>query len=465
MLADLYLNSIPFIVVVVTIIGVYYIFTKPIYAFYIIIFTLPLRNFYIFFGTSFEIWKLLSFAFLVIKFPSLLKKILSILKKHMYIKVLSLLVLYIALSTIINNLFLINSDFSHIKGGFLKNEGRIISQAVFFILTVNLLIIPFIVIKKRKEFINCLLALFYSSVFLSFLGFLQFFIVRFSGINPFPIKGSNGISHSGYIANKIFRINSVAGEPKHMAIAMVIGITIILLCRIYKIKLFRYSLPLFLLLMFNLFYTFSTTGYVLLIVSLFTIYIIEGMLNFKIILISCFGLLLLIFTASNISGLEKDTFNKQIDRANFEIQDESIKNYFIDNPLHAITGTGLGNIHHYSMKYIPDSFPLFKDTPYKANSGLIYVISDYGLIGGLILVLLFYKILRKNIKILKSYRGGIRSQLILVANLSFVIVSMFIFRYNELFFLFFGIMLHLNIILENEMKHRLQQIELVKNIY
>ena len=67
MISDIYINSIPFFVVLITLIGVYYIFTKPIVALFIIIFTFPFKNFYIFIGTSFEIWKLLSLVFLFFK--------------------------------------------------------------------------------------------------------------------------------------------------------------------------------------------------------------------------------------------------------------------------------------------------------------------------------------------------------------------------------------------------------------
>ena len=69
MIGELYINLIPFVVVIISIIGVYYIFTKPIYALYIIIFTFPFKNFYIFYGTSFEIWKILSLVFIIFKYP------------------------------------------------------------------------------------------------------------------------------------------------------------------------------------------------------------------------------------------------------------------------------------------------------------------------------------------------------------------------------------------------------------
>jgi hypothetical protein len=447
MFADLYIKAIPFLVILITTIGVYYIITKPIYALYIIIFTFPFKNFYIYIGTSFEIWKLLSLAFLLFKLPIWLFNTNSKFLGNKYFKVLNVFVLYVIVLTVVSNLFLVNEKLN-LTGGFLKNEGRLISQLIFFGLTINLMIIPFFVIKTLKDLINCLKALFYSVILLSFFGILQFFIFHYSGFNPFPIQGSDGVNHTAYLSDTIFRINSLAGEPKHMAIAMVIGISIILLNRIHKIKITKYELPLLFIFIFNLFYTFSTTGYVLLGVSLFIIYLIKGIHNFRNIIIGSIGLLIVIWGISNTSKAEKIAFNNQLDRMNFEIQDESIKTYFTEeNPLHFITGTGLGNIHYYTAKYIPSDFPLFKDTPYKANSGILYMLSDFGLIGILIIYSIFFQLLRRNKKKIKKHKLIPTRELIVLTDLSFVFGCLFLFRYYELFYLLMGIMIQLNVIL------------------
>lgn len=452
MFGDLYISSIPYIVLLITIIGVYFVFTKPIYALYIIIFTFPLKNFYIFIGTSFEIWKLLSLAFLIFKFPVWVFKQQSSFANNKFFKILGLFILYVAIISIVNSIFLAtDSNTSDISGGFFKNEGRLISQFILFLITLNLMIIPFFVVKTFNEMIKCLKILLGSIIILAIFGFLQFFIVRITGNNPFPIQGSDGISHTGYIMDSVFRINSLAGEPKHMAIAMVIGIVIIVFSRMNRIKISRLDIPLLFLFIFNLFFTYSTTGYVLLLLSLFIVALIYGIFNYKTIVFGGLTLLFIIIGLTQANELQFETFSKQFNKANIEIQDETIKAYFEDEPLHAITGTGLGNIHHYAVHYFPKSFTLFNDVAYKANSGIFYMVSDYGILGVLILLFITYQIIKRNSKIFKSNFMMIDSEIIILKNLTIVLSVLFLFRYYELFFLLLGLMIQLNVLLNYKM--------------
>ena len=439
MIGELYINLIPFVVVIISIIGVYYIFTKPIYALYIIIFTFPFKNFYIFYGTSFEIWKILSLVFIIFKYPQWITRGKLNMSYNKYYKILLIFIFFIFFSTAINFFILQINNPSQMEGGFLKNEGRIISQSIFFILTINLALLPFLIVKSFKQIITSIKVLLNSTVVLGFFGLVQFIVVKFTGLNPFPIKGSDGISHSGYLMDSMFRINSLAGEPKHMSIAMVIGITILLLCQLKKIRIIKFNSLLLLLLLFNLFFAFSTTGYVMLAASLLLIAIFNGLFNLKII----FSILAVIFILKiNISDSEIESFDKQKNRAGFEVQDQSIIDYFSDEPIQIFFGKGLGNIHHYSVKYIPDDFPLFQTTPYKANSGIIYMISDYGFVGILLLFWLVSSLIYSDFKL---YREKTNQNLVnqnqILSLLTLIIAVLFLFRYYELIFILVGLLI------------------------
>ena len=311
-------------------------------------------------------------------------------------------------------------------------------------MTINLTYIFFFLIKSFDDITKCFKVLLYSIVTLSVFGVVQFFIVKTTGVNPFPINGSDGVTHSGYVFNTVFRINSLAGEPKHMAIASVIGVIIIVTNKLNKIISIKFEKLILLLFLFNLFFTYSTTGYVLLTISLGAIVIINRLFNWKTFI---FGTLLMIIGVglfSKLSEIEKKSFVIQKDKAEFEIQDQSIIDYFSDNPLNSITGLGLGNIHYYSVKYIPENFPLFKDTPYKANSGILFMISDYGIIGFITIILLILNVFEKNKKLLKSNNFSYKNESLIITNFSLILFIIFLFRYYELFYIFLGIMIKIN---------------------
>lgn len=451
MISELYLASINYIVIFTVFIGIYYIFNKPRYALYIIIFSFPLKNFYIFIGTSFEIWKLLSLAFLLFKMPIWIGSFKYRFKPFMIW--FGVFFGYVISITFVNYLMLLNININEMAGGWFKNEGRMIPQLVLFILTINLFFIPYYVLRNNNEIIKAIKVLLWSICLLSFFGVIQLFTVKLLGTNPFPIKGIGGVSHTAYIMNSVFRINSLAGEPKHMALAMVVGISILLLGRINKARIIKYDLIFLFLFMFNLFYTFSTTGYVLFLVSIFIIFLIKGLFNYRVIMIGIVLLISSVVLASYSSKLTTDTMHKQFSKADFEIQDRTIRDYFLDKPIHGLMGTGLGNIHHYAVKYFPVSFPLFRDTPYKANSGILFTIADYGLIGLIILCVMIMGIFKRSRNLLAvRVKNSVSKEINLIRHLSYILLAIFLFRYYELFFLIVGIVLSSNKFLEKELK-------------
>ena len=210
---------------------------------------------------------------------------------------------------------------------------------------------------------------------------------------------------------------------------------------------------------FNLFFTYSTTGYAWVAIVLIVLVFIRGVFHWRSILLMI-GIVIIVFVSSvNISDENASVFNKQVARTGIEIQDETIKSYFLDEPIHAILGTGLGNIHHYAVKYFPVEFPLFRDTPYKANSGLLFMLADFGLVGILLLYLAFGLLIRKNLSLLKLVQIEQKKEVKIIIYLSLIFSILFLSRYNELFFIFFGVMLRVNYLMKKSLKLKVKQIK------
>lgn len=445
MFAELYIYAIKYIVILISIVGLIYVVKQPKIAFYIILFTFPFKNFYVWVGTDLQVWKLLSIAFLVIHAPNWIINNYHSGKVHKHILFLFAFFSFVILSTILNELLI--TDVKQMIGGYFKNEGRIYYQIIFFVLTLNLIIIPMKTLTSIEDVILALRVLFFAFFILAIFGGIQFLVVHFTGVNPFPIYGANETHHSGYLGDTVFRINSLAGEPKHMAIAMVLGITIVLLARINNLKIIKNDLVILALFAFNLLFTYSTTGYALLALSLIIMVLIKGVFSWKSISLILGITIVSFFVYTSITNEQLTNLNNQVARAGIEIQDKTIKSYFYDHPLHATIGTGLGNIHHFAVSYLPASFPLFRDTPYKANSGILFMLADYGLVGIILLYFSFSSLVARNLNLLKDSRFLNLNEISVLTHFSIVFSVLFLARYNELYFVLFGMLLSINVIL------------------
>lgn len=330
-----------------------------------------------------------------------------------------------------------------------------ISQLVFFFLTINLIFISYFLIKENNHISKILNLIILACKILTVFAIFQYVIVNILGqSNPFPISGSDGILHSGYILDKTFRLNSIAGEPKHLGIVMSLGIILLFLSKLNNVKLSSYTNLWILSFVFVLFYTYSTTGYALTIIGIGLSLLFVGFLNKRVFLF------LLITTVISITFISynftlDETFISQSSKNSLEIQDLTVYEYLInENIFHAFIGTGLGNIHHFAVDYFPSYFPLFKDNPYKANSGILFILADYGLIGIIILYSIVFFLLKRLLYYAKHTTILTNEEKIIIY-FTVVLSILFLFRYYELFFIFLGIVLKINkLIKEREIEIR-----------
>lgn len=448
MIAGLYLASIPYIVSLFILTGLFNIVSRPVITLHIIALTFLFRNFYVYVGTNFTVWKILSIAFICLYAPAWLMKYSRGIKNK-YESFFVLFVIFVMSATFLGNglLYLEGTHLEKMQGGWGKNEGRILFQVLYFCITVSLIFIPPLFLKSKKDIFRILKIIALACAVLAVCGLAQYILVKVLGFsNPFPIQSSqDSAGHTGYILGSTFRVNSIAGEPKHMGVAMALGAILLILSKMNKLDLIprpNFWIPLFLM---NLIFTYSTTGYALFILSFLLVLKFKGVFRLQtMFLFIIVGASLLLLLAS-LSSTSYEVFMMQLSKVGFEVQDDAVRKYFVhEEPLRSILGVGLGNIHHYAVEYLPDNFPLFRDTPFKGNTGIMIMIGDYGLLGFTMLYCTALGLVKNNLNSLKSCAHASVKEYIVAAHFTLILAAVFIFRYEELFFLFLGIMLHIN---------------------
>lgn len=455
----LYTNYINVIVLLITFVGIFYLFKNPLYTFYIIVFTLPFKSFYIWvLGTNIEAWKILSGVSLVLYAPSLLIRGYNKIRNNKYFNQLILYCGYSIFLTILFSFIIPSYEKHTVEGGFFKNEGRFIFQIILFLITINLALLPIYVIKKDEEIIKIFKIYLYSTIALSILGIIQETVLLIFGQDLFPIHRPGGVfDYTGgliYTLERLehtHRMNSLAGEPKHLAIALCIGIAVVLPYRLNGVKIIKNDLFVLAMFISCLIATYSATGYVwfgviiLTIMSLYRFKLSKLVVSFIMVaLVSMLILKLFLSDGGEMSPHLVTTYKK----INLEIQDQAVLNFFLNNPLYALSGLGLGNIHFYAMEYLPLGFPLFRDTPFKSNSGFFLLLGDVGLFGVLMFTRLSIGLIKSTQKLVKNKIGDKIKYKIII---DFMIIAFILFwlRYYEFFFVTLGLVLYLN----NELRH------------
>jgi hypothetical protein len=450
LVSTIYTSSINLVIILLTVLGIIFLFKKPLYTFYIIVFTLPFKSFYLWIGTNLEIWKILSAAFFVFYGPFLLIRDYNNIKNNCFFHLLMFYIFYVLTLTIASYFTIPEYDKHLVSGGFFKNEGRIYFQMVLFFMTINLVLIPLYVINNREEIFQVLKIFVYAVLVLAILGIAQELSIRLLNYDPFPIYRPTGLDYiRGYVyvpgMEAVHRINSLAGEPKHLAIALVIGITIILLYRLNGMRIIKYDLLSLSLFLICLILTYSTTGYVWFAIIMLTImFIYSFKMPKNLFLIVTITLLTMVVIYFFSGGLQSPYIRETISKVGLEVQDEAVLKSFLNNPLYSVTGYGLGNIHFYAMQYLPKYFPLFKDTPFKGNTGFFLLLGDVGLIGIITLTMLSVGLIKSNKQLFRMLQTETQDKARFLIHFSGITFFLFFLRYYEFFFVVIGVMLYLN---------------------
>jgi hypothetical protein len=458
-ISEIYLSHINLFVIVLALTGFYFLLKRPLYAFYLAVFTIPFKSLYLWVGTNIELWKILSAASLVTYGPSLVLKSYNRLKSNRYFH---MLVLYIAYGVAMTLLFLFiipGSDKHTVIGGFFKNEGRFIYQIVLFLITMNLVLWPIYVIKNEEQLLKVFRVIVLAAVVLAICGVVQDFSIRLSGFDPFPIHRPTGFDYEGGSLvvtgmESRQRMNSLAGEPKHLAIAMIVAFVVVLLHRLNGKKIICHDFIVMALFLACLVETYSATGYIWYGVSMVMIMVLYSFkLSRSLLALIVASAMTMIVVYYTTGGEPTPYIIKTLNKTGLEIQDEAVMGFFRDNPFMAITGLGLGNIHFYADKYLPYGFPIFHDTPFKGNTGFFFLLGDVGLIGIALLMSLTAGLVRSSRKLAEGSGPASSGKHNMAIHFTLIAGVLFLLRQFEIYYVSLGLLLYLH----NDLRSRVRK--------
>lgn len=278
------------------------------------------------------------------------------------------------------------------------------------------------------------------STFIAYGAIFQVTVLYLTGINLFPIIGSDETIRSAYIMDLVFRATSFAGEPKHLGLIMAFGLTCHFLMRLFRIPMgrqfaFRSSAAMVAALVLSL----SATGIFLTALTIgFLALIFFRLLRYSDYAIAGFVLAISVTQILGSDGIFSSTLQAQASKTEFEVQDQSVSRALSENPEFLVFGSGLGNIHLFAVEHLPSNFPLFRESGYKANSGLFYVLGDSGLIGllfltiGPFLALNGYLVVRNKLPLAYRREAAITLAFIFASLLSFLL------RFDVIYFMLSG---------------------------
>lgn len=250
---------------------------------------------------------------------------------------------------------------------------------------------------------SALRALLVSGAVLGLLGILQFGVFYVSGLDLFPIGIMGGddlrmgmFSTDTFMGGAVFRACALAGEPKHLAYAMAICVSVLLSELLFGGTVdWKRSWCVGLLSIYGtaLILTFSTQGLVLLGVN--AIIAGVGLLVMKrisgrqglVVLIGIGATVAVLLVPGLAEVLEGRTFGRIAEGGAVEDFNRVIWEWFRQAPWAWPFGAGLGNVHLYAAPYIPDEYLSYmKDNIFIAKSGALRVLSELGAVGVLVLV-------------------------------------------------------------------------------
>ena len=399
----------------------------------IYVFTLPFQSWYYDIGLTLYAFQFIILLMIFKVFLPLKNSSQNLLYFGSYFILLYLL--YIVVDSIVMSNFIIE-NYLRVPGYF-RSEGRYISQLIFLILMFSIVPLAFNYIKSIQDAFKYFKIYLYALILLSILGWIQYSIYTVSGIDLFPIGEREGISITG-IWDGIFRISSLGGDPKAFSVSLVIAFFIIHVFNKNNIYFFKYDKYIKYLFFFTIFATFSTSGIVMfaiiyIIYNLYQLFISKSVSKYstKRFLYGIFILFLLIFLIyQNLDFLSKVLDERILGRdIASEDSDAPIQIFLLKFPEYLIFGSGLGNIHNFAYPYIlPESMHYMKGQTFVAKSGYLRIISETGLIGFSLFILMTYTMYKKLSNIKKLFDKEKENVILSIQALLFLVLIAYLSR-------------------------------------
>jgi len=247
-----------------------------------------------------------------------------------------------------------------------------------------------------------------SMVSVSIYGLYVWFAQR-SGLPFNPITRQGGTASKDYNAVQtiidgvqVVRAYSITGEPKLLAVNACFGVILTYFTRAHQIRFLKgIKGEIFLMVLFlvTLYLTFSTAGYIILPIVIFVAIAVQfmvGQLNGDMIgrVLAFFVLMMIaafladIDIIGKIVSLFEDRVETRINESGiFTFAEAAMVNFWEDNPVYTISGTGLGGSSFYVRVYNTGAYEGYTAAP----RGIVGFIGDKGVIGLLLFLLAVYK--------------------------------------------------------------------------
>lgn len=413
-------------------------------SFYFFLFSLPFKNVYLYVGSLYlELWKTYSLIYLIFLPAYLLKEFKNTHVSSVVFLIL-IYIIYASVLTILYGYWLSDEVLKNV--GIFKEYLRPIVQIAFLLLFVNLIFIPSYFLNKRADLITSMKYYLNAMIFLSVLGIIQAILLYSIGHNIFPIPRLDEILQELVALNGVeetfimlqYRITSICTEPKNFAVFLSFAIIILVEFKKYKIYEYKYHKQILILFSINLILTFSTTGYIAIILY-FTIKSFSSSAKYYIL-----GIIILVASYLTIDIITTLVDARIIDKLKLEGVDQGILLFFLDQQLYSIFGVGYGNIHKFAVTYLElSTYSAFGNTSFTAISGVLYLIGSVGIVG----LLFFYTILLRLYFLIKEYKDDLAS---VIANIFFLYIIFNLMRNEPLVYIMAGISLAYINIKKNE---------------
>lgn len=319
------------------------------------------------------------------------------------------------------------------------SASRVVSQTVFFSFLIGIFGIG-LWAGRFLTAVNLLRTVILIATIVAYGAIVQFLLVRFVGINIFPIIGSDGTTRSAYIMQLVFRASSFAGEPKHLGILMSVGLIYCFMARLFRIPIGRrFAIHKPLAIGTALLLSLSTTGFAISAAGIgaAAIFYFQRLRSVDMALAG----IAVAVVVTQVIGVGSDFANSllgQLNRMEIEVQDQSVVQGLLNTPILLLTGTGLGSIHLFAVDFLPPEFPLFRDQGYKANSGVWFIIGDSGLIGLFLLLIGPFFGLQGYLQMRKYLSPEQRKEAMTMLAVVLTTTVSFLLRFDTLFFLISG---------------------------
>jgi O-antigen ligase len=283
-----------------------------------------------------------------------------------------------------------------------------ISGIKFFIFQIAPIFLLSTIIKSHDQIFSALRSYIFGLKILTVLGIAQFLVYYTSGYDFLPYGLTEDLDPLSASEDMIFqnigflRISSLGGEPKGLAVSLVIGITMLLYLKISKTNTSIKLINVWITLMFIvLIATLSTSGFFLILVPLlivlfYNFYNITESILKKIIIVSTFITGLFVYQDLVFEIIDARVLSRSSILLTEDIDDSIIK-FLEDNPIHFLLGTGLGNIHLHAINYIQDLnlYNLRLNEIFISRYGYLKIISESGIVGFLLFLLFIIRISKR----------------------------------------------------------------------